>query len=132
MPCPDGSPLPVALEAEINAALSSPAGMALVDAMDAGTLQVVLGEVDRCIAAAGNDIITPDAQVAIALWVNMTGEPTSLLAWLESPFRLSQSVIALSDMLGYLAATLYFRVHTRNLVHFKDAVAAGVPLLPVG
>ena len=116
----------------VNAALSSPAGMALVDAMDAGTLQVVLGEVDECIAAADDDGIAPDAQIAIALWVNMTGEPTSLLAWLASASIPSRPMISLADVMTYLAATLYFRVHTRNLVHFKDAVAAGVPLLPVG
>jgi hypothetical protein len=123
---PNGNPLSDADLATVNAALSSPAGMALVDALDGETLQIVLHELDECIAAAGDDGIAPDAQIAIALWVNMTGEPTSLLTWLASASIPSRPLIALADVMTYLAGTLYFRVHTRDLVHFKDAVAAGV------
>lgn len=144
-PMPNGpAPLLSTCLAVANAALSSAAGMALVDAMDGDTLSVVLGEVDQCIKAASQRLgagsqaartIDPAAQLSIACWVNMTGEPTALKAWLggQSVLGLEPpegSSVTAADMMNYLAATLYFRLHPRNLGHLQDAVAAGVAALP--
>src|SRR5689334_11133354 len=75
--CPDGNPLADADARVANDALSSDAGRALVDAMDKKLLDVVLGHLDGCIAAAASRgrAIEPPALLPIALWVNMTGPP---------------------------------------------------------
>jgi hypothetical protein len=135
-PMPNGpAPLLSTCLAVANAALSSTTGMALVDAMDGNTLSVVLGEVDQCIAAAGSNTISPGGLCAIACWVNMTGEPNVLKTWLSGTSVLGLEppagpTVLQADVMTYLAATLYFRLHPRNLGHLQDAVAAGVAALP--
>src|SRR5579862_2200810 len=78
------NPLSAEDDATVTAALSSPAGRRLVDTMDNQILSEVIDAVDECIAAAettGHEI-EPKATIYIALWINMTGAPTTLKQWL--------------------------------------------------
>jgi hypothetical protein len=138
-PCPT-DPLSAADETAVNAALSSPQGRALVDAMDARTLAVVYCDLDmanNAAAAAGNSI-DPDAQLAVCLWCNMSGPPTLLLTWLggtaiNEPGGLvaaPANPVTMDDMQRYLTRSSFFTQHPRNWAHFSASVAAGVVLLP--
>jgi hypothetical protein len=136
-PCPDGSPLSKADQQLADAALSSPAGRTIVDAMDDRTLAVILRELDSSIGAAAVQgfSIEPRAQLDIALWVNMTGEPGVLNKWLEGETVGDLSpplgpIVSRTDLDGYLKATKYFTLHPRNFVHFSASVDAGAKLLP--
>jgi hypothetical protein len=136
-PCPGGNPLSAADTALANNALSSEAGMALVDAMDDTLLQVVLGEIDTCLAAAVTRQLTISAvaQLYIALWVNMTGAPHMLNAWLSGTTELGLSApigptISRQAIESYLQASSFFRLHPRNFIHMQDSVDAGASVLP--
>ena len=52
--------------------------------MDTTILANVYDALDACIAraAAAGTTIAPKALIYMALWINMTGPPTSLLVWL--------------------------------------------------
>jgi hypothetical protein len=137
-PCPNGSPLSPADQQTADNALNSPAGRAIVDAMDAKILQVILGELDSSVAAAQSKKkqLDPGAQISIALWVNMTGEPTSLNQWLKgatigSVTPPANPVVTRDDLKRYLTGTKYFTLHPRNLVHFEESVDAGIRALAV-
>ncbi len=128
-------------EAAVDAALASPQGRALVDALDEETVTVVTGNLDLAIAAAQNvgNSVEADAQLAICLWCNMTGTPTLLLSWLrglaiEEPggtVAAPGNPVALADMQRYLLRSTFFTNHPRNWTHFQASVAVGVRLLPV-
>ena len=72
-PCQNGNPLSAADSGVADAALSSPAGVALVDAMDANLLQVVLGELDSCIASSASrgHTIEPAALLCVVLQTDL-------------------------------------------------------------
>ncbi len=136
--CPNGCPLSPADAALTDAALSSAAGCALVDAMDGKLLAVVEAELDSSVAAAanGNLTIAPVVMLYIALWVNMTGAPSTLNQWLDGVTELgvpspAGPTVEQSDIETYLQATTYFQLHPRNFLHMQQSVQAGVPLLPV-
>jgi hypothetical protein len=136
-PCPNGNPLSPDDTIAANAALSSDGGQALVDAMDATLLNVVLGELDSCIAAANTrtQTIDPEALLYIALWVNMTGAPDTLDKWLSGTQEVGLAppvgpVVTPQNLQNYLQANVYFRLHPRNFVHMQDSVNIAVPLLP--
>lgn len=136
-PCPNGNPLSAEDSAAADQALSCDAGRALVDAMDDTLLNVVLGELDSCIAAAATRKQTIDAQALlyIALWVNMTGAPDTLNKWLSGTQEVGLAppvgpVVTPQNLQNYLQANTYFRLHPRNFVHMQDSVAAALPLLP--
>jgi hypothetical protein len=106
--------------------------------MDATSLQIVLGELDASIAAAAtrNLNIDPVALLYIALWVNMTGAPTTLNRWLGGTQELglvppAGPVITQQNLQNYLHANTYFLLHPKNFVHMQDSVQAGAALLPV-
>jgi hypothetical protein len=135
--CPNGCPLSPADAALTDAALSSAAGRALVDAMDGKLLAVVEAELDSSVAAAanGNLTIAPVALLYIALWVNMTGAPNTLNQWLDGVTELglpppAGPIVGQSDIETYLQATTYFQLHPRSFLHMQQSVQAGVPLLP--
>jgi hypothetical protein len=135
--CPNGSRLSDADEQLANAALSSPDGMAIVDKMDDHTLNVILAGLQNALdaAAAAHFQVAADAQLCIVLWVNMTGAPNSLDAWLQgSPtngaYPPPGPTVTRADIMRYLAVSKYFNLHPRNLRHFEEAVSAGVRLLP--
>lgn len=136
-PCPDGNPLSRADTGTVNTALQSCVGQGMVDAIDGALFGVVLDELQSCLeaAAAAHLSISAVAQLYIALWVNMSGEPSSLKHWLVgatvnkvgSP---SPPAVTEVDITEYLTATKYFRLHPRNFAHMRDAVQAAAPLMP--
>jgi len=136
-PCPNGNPLSQDDTTLANGALASAAGKAMVDAMDGRLLQVVLGELDTCIAAAATRQQTIDsvALLYIALWVNMTGAPDTLNKWLSGTQEVGLvppvgPTVTQQNMENYLQANTYFRLHPRNFVHMQDSVQVAVPSLP--
>jgi len=136
-PCPNGNPLSPDDTTAANAALSCPDGQTRVDTMDDTLLNVVLGELDSCTAAAAtrNQTIDPQAQLYIALWVNMTGAPDTLNKWLSGTQEVGLAppvgpVVTPQNLQNYLRANVYFQMHPRNFVHMQDSVNQAVPLLP--
>jgi hypothetical protein len=137
--CPS-DPLAPADEAAVNAALDSPQGRALVDALDGQSLAIVCGDLDLAnkTAAGAGSAIAGDAQLAICLWCNMTGRPSLLLTWLGGADVTQSGVVVAApgapvvfdDMRRYLTATAYFVANPRNWTHFSQSVAAGAALLP--
>jgi hypothetical protein len=135
-PCPNGSPLTPADQAAADAALSSPQGQALVDAMDDTILQCILVQLGTCVDAVQSvaKTLDPGAQISVALWVNMSGPPTTLVGWLKgenvggaaSP---AAATVTRADLQRYLAATKYFEENPRNLVSFEASVDAGLKVL---
>jgi hypothetical protein len=136
-PCPDGNPLAAADASLANEALASDDGKRLVDAMDDDIFEVVLGELDSCVAAASkrNQTIAPEALLYIALWVNMTGAPDTLCKWLSGTQEVGLTppvgpTVTALNLQNYLQANTYFRLHPKNFVHMGDSVKAALPLLP--
>jgi hypothetical protein len=131
------NPLSTSDTREINAALA--AHSALVDAMDEKILTGVYGSLDECSAAArdGDCAIQPAALIYMALWINMSGKPTTLLKWLRgqdpglggSVPRAAPTVTEASIQ-AYLRATAYFREHPENLPNVIRCASKGATLLP--
>jgi hypothetical protein len=139
VPCPT-DPLSAGDEADVNAALASTQGQALVDAMDGRTLATITADLDTATAAASDagNSINPDAQLAICLWCNMSGAPTLMLTWLGGAavtepggtVAAPGNPVTMADMQRYLLRSAFFTNHPRNWAHFSASVAAGVVLLP--
>ncbi len=136
-PCPNGNPLDPADTALTTQALGCSGGQALVDAQDQSLLGIVLNELDSCIAAAATRTmdIADDAQLYIALWVNMTGAPTTLCKWLSGTEEVGVAppappTVTAASIEAYLQANSFFRLHPQNFVHMQDAVESALPLLP--
>jgi len=134
-PLPDGNPLSPDDTRLANAALDSTVGQPIVDRMDDELMQTVLKGIDSCIAASGTRPIDPEAQLYIALWVNMTGAPTTLARWLggtaiDGLAPPEGATVSADDLRNYLLASAYFRNNPRNFPHMQASVAAGAALLP--
>jgi hypothetical protein len=136
-PLPDGNPLSQSDSKLANDALNSAQGQSLVDAMDAGLLRIVLGEVDTSISAAASrqQRLDPVVIIYIALWVNMTGAPSTLNKWLAgtSEVGLAPPIgprVTRENIESYLQANTFFRLHPRNFIHMQDSVGAAMPLPP--
>ena len=131
------NPLSTADTREINAALQAHSG--LVDAMDEKILTGVYASLDDCTSAAEEDncTIRPAALIYMALWINMSGKPTTLLKWLrgENP-GLGGSVpraaptVSEASIQAYLRATAYFRENPDNLPNVIRCAQKGATLLP--
>lgn len=134
--CPNGNPLSAGDSTAVNGALAAPAGRHAVDAMDATLLQVVLNSLDTSLAAAAavGFSIDPEAQLYIALWINMTGAPNTLNRWIRGASTAvacpTGPVVSVADIKSYLQATKFFTDNPRNFKHLQDSVAAGAALLP--
>jgi hypothetical protein len=134
---PNGNPLNPADTHTANAALDSAAGRALVDAMDRELMDVVLRGLDSCIAAAATRgfPIAPLACLYIAPWINMSGAPTLMIAWLKGaavhgvPPPAGPQVQA-HDVAAYLQACAYFQAHPKNFLHYEECVRLGAEKLP--
>ena len=133
------SPLPAADLAAIDAALASPRGRQLVDAMDEYLLDSCFTHLDSCIATAqhAGHRIAPEAQIAIVLWINMTGPPTTLLQWLggaavvmAKPVPPPDEYVTGAEITAFLQASHYFTDNPGTMPHFQQAVTAGVSVLP--
>jgi len=139
VPCPVDPLSPADLQAT-DAALSSPQGRALVDALDDHSLARVGADLDlatNAASAAGASIATA-GQLAICLWCNMSGAPTMLLTWLggsavnEPGGNVAPpgNPVTLDDVQRYLSDTGFFTAHPQNLAHFTASVAVGEALAP--
>lgn len=129
-----GNPLSAADNALVNDALNAAAGRKLVDAMDERILAEICKDLDQCVAAANASgrTIAAKAQLYMAMWINMTGKPTRLLAWLSgqdvtmaAPVAKPGPVVDAAAMETYLGATQYYTAHPKNLKHIKECAAAG-------
>jgi hypothetical protein len=130
------NPLTPQETARINAALLNSKDK--VDAMDETILRSVYDGLDGCIAAAqqAGRSIAPEAQIYMALWINMTGPPSKLLIWLHGgdphlnkPVPAAGPTISAGDIRTYLQATDYFVNNPRNFMHMVESVAAGTAVL---
>ena len=136
-PLPAGNPLSPDDSALVDGALASAFGQPIVDQMDGQLMQTMLAGLDSCIAASGQRPIDPTAQLYMALWVNMTGAPTTLCKWLEGteiaglPPGPAGATVSAADLENYLQASAYFRENAGHFAHMQASVAAGVPLLPM-
>lgn len=106
----------------------------LVDRMDEGILSDVYADLDKCIAAAqaSGRSIDPTALLYMAMWINMSGHPTTLLRWLRGEsVELHHAiappglVIDEAAMKRYLEATKYFIENPRNFRHMADCATHG-------
>ena len=136
-PCPGGNPLSPDDTKRVNDALACSQGRDLVDQMDDGLMRGVLGYIDSSVDAAGRagKTIDPEAQLYIALWVNMTGAPDTLNRWLGGGTEMGMAppdgpIVTVEDIKGYLQASKYFQENPRNFAHMEQSVAAGAKLLP--
>ncbi|MDB5361860.1 MAG: Hemolysin-type calcium-binding protein [Rhodospirillales bacterium] len=134
-PLPEGCPLSPADTALADGALAAPFGQAIVDRMDDQLMQTVLNGIDSCLAASGARPIDPVAQLYLALWINMTGAPTTLAKWLGGTTEAGLAppdgaTVSAADLENYLQASAYFRENPRNFAHMQASVAAGTVLLP--
>ena len=131
------NPLDVVDTKSVNAALL--ASRELVDAMDEQILAGVYKDLTRCLQTASDAgrTIAPKAIIFMALWINMSGPPTSLLRWLSGQDPgLSQVIPRAGTMIdgpameSYLRATAYYRENPGNLPHMLQCAAAGAMMLP--
>jgi len=134
-PLPDGCPFSSDDKALIDNALAAGFGQTIVDQMDGQLMQTVLNGIDSCVAASSARPIDPEAQLYMALWINMTGAPTTLAKWLAGAAVGSLAppdgaTVSAADLQNYLLASAYFRNNPRNFPHMQSSVAAGVAFLP--
>jgi hypothetical protein len=131
------NPLSAADTKLVNDALV--AGRTLVDQMDEQILADIYHDLDRCIAAATQNgrTLTGRGMLYAAMWINMSGHPTKLLAWLGGGDpHLSHSIpqapatIEGKDVRTYLMATDYYITNPGNAPHLDESVQAGAVLLP--
>lgn len=130
-------PLPNVTRFGINAALLD--GRAMVDAMDESILGAVYDSLNTCLDAAADAgcAIQPKALLYMAMWINMTGPPTSLLTWLSGGIPALRRAVPPAgaevdgpSMETYLAATDYYTENPGNLPHIMQSAAGGAALLP--
>jgi hypothetical protein len=133
-PCPT-NPLSDSETAAVNAALDAPQGRALVDTLDDKSLSVVLGHLDHAVAAAAKaaNSVVPEAQLAICLWCNMTGAPTTLSKWLGgdavtmggSTVHAPANPVSFAEMERFLKNAKFFKENPRTWAHFNESVSVG-------
>jgi hypothetical protein len=128
-----GNPLSHAEHAAVDAALH--AERAKVDAMDLRIAREVFVGLDECVAAAqrGGRAIDPRVLLYIAMWINMTGAPTTIKPWLGgSSERVAAPghPVSVADIERYLHSTKYYTEHARNFRHLQESVEDGALLLP--
>lgn len=121
----------------INAAFA--AHRDAVDAMDDAILSGVYSGLDKCLAVAAraDRTIHPEAQLYIAMWINMSGPPSKMLLWLagDDP-QLGVRVqppgrqVDVAAIQAYLRATSYYRENPRNFAHLEESANAGARKLP--
>lgn len=128
------SPLSPQESALVNNALNSQAGRALVDKMDQAILGNVLDDVRTCMAtaAAGGRCISLKALLYIAMWINMSGPPTTLLKWLEGVEVMFDNQVTIPPpgnivdgiaLEYYLQRTHYFSANPANFKRLRQCAA---------
>lgn len=133
---PAGSPFSEAVNIQIDTALASSSGRALVDAMDEETFADVEAKLTNCLQIVGSRHATLEApaQIACTLWINMNGGLT-LRKWLGGDVEYGVQPVAAPNVTRgnietFLKNTDYFVLHPQNFRHFSDSVNAGVGVLP--
>ncbi len=125
----------------INLALGHPQSRPQIDAMDQAQLAEVCAMVDGATAAAAEagHALSPAGQVALALYCNQFGAPTTVKAWLRGePVMLDgQPVppapagqVGLESLLDYIGRTKYYRANPKNFQRFcaiTRSFAANLP-----
>jgi hypothetical protein len=136
-------PLSPADEALINDALARE--KSFVDAMDLQILQGVFASLDGCVAVAASTgrTIAPKSQLYMAMWINMTGTPTTMRRWLggqaitvggppaflgtvSKTVAAPGSTVDAATMEAYMAAMPYYQLHPHNLATLKQCAADGM------
>ncbi len=132
------NPLDVADTQMVNAALASDRGRPLVDAMDETILGGVYAGLEKCLDAAGaaGRTIETKALLYLAMWINMTGPPTTVVQWLSGrpvslakPIGPAGPVVDGPAMETYLQATDYYAENPHNFPHAMQCAAAGMAVL---
>jgi hypothetical protein len=128
-----GNPLSHAEHAAVDSALH--AERSKVDAMDMRIAREVFGGLDECIAAAQRSgrTIDPRVQLYIAMWINMTGKPTTIKDWLGGSSERAPAPgnpVRVADIERYLRSTKYYTEHARNFRHLQESAEDGAALLP--
>ena len=122
----------------VNNALSSDVGRPLVDTMDESILHGVYSGLDQCIAAAAATNRSTDvkALLYLAMWINMSGPPSTVLSWLggkpvnlAKPIGKAPAVVDGPVMEAYLRATSYYSENPANFPHLMQCAAAGMGAL---
>ncbi len=122
----------------VNDALAADAGRPLVDAMDEQILGGVYAGLERCLdaASASGRTIAPKALLYLAMWINMTGPPSTVVQWLSGkavalakPIGLAGPVVDGPAMETYLQATNYYSENPQNFPHAMQCAAAGMAVL---
>lgn len=134
--CPNGCPLTKQDADAVATVMDSPGAKKLIDEMDGRLLKKVRDHVLSTVEAAAraSRTVTPAAQLYTALWVNMTGAPTTLNQWIaggqsqqEHSSLLPASpgaVVGGPDLLAYLGSCLFFREYPQQLERMTVAVQA--------
>lgn len=132
-----GNPLSPEERDQVNAALL--ASRVLVDAMDEDILGTVYAGLDTCISRAhvADRKITPEGQILMAMWINMTGPPTKILTWigggdpgLNTSVPTPDVIVDGNNVRTYLRATDYYSENPGNFPHLLESLAAGIKELP--
>jgi hypothetical protein len=128
------NPLDDADTALVNIALAE--GHGLVDLMDETLLETVLADLEGClaVAAAGGRRIAPEGLLFMALWINMTGKPTTLLRWLGGAdigrgIPVAPDPVDAGAMEAYLRRQKFYAENPQNWAHMVRSVAAGLALV---
>lgn len=122
------SPFAADVAVQIDAALHTSYGMAVVDGMDASAFSRVL----QFLVPLPS--MTVGAACAAGCWINMTGPPFRLRSWLQGtpdigldiPFS-GLSPVTLSDMYVYLGQCDFYVKNPRNFDHLKVSIASVIP-----
>ena len=122
----------------VNNALASDTGRPRVDAMDEDILGDVYAGLDKCIstASAAGRTIETKALLYLAMWINMTGPPSTVLKWLDGkpvslakPIGKAGAVVDAPAIEAYLRATSYYSENPGNFPHAMQCAAAGMAAL---
>lgn len=128
------NPLSPQESALVNNALDSPTGHKLVDEMDRAILGNVFDDVRKCIATANENerCISLKALLYIAMWINMSGPPSTLLKWLKGMDVILDYHVTVPSpgdivdgiaMESYLQKTHYFSANPANFKRLRQCAA---------
>jgi hypothetical protein len=125
----------------VEQALAAPQGRDLVDAMDKTIMESVCQSVADCegAAEAAGISLEPTAELYMALWINMTGPPTTLKQWVggnevwvdshRNKIAAPTGQVSSGMIINYLKSCDYFIANPGNFPHMQEAVAAGTAYL---
>jgi len=106
--------------------------------MDEAILGDIYVALDKCIGAASSAgrTIETKALLYLAMWINMTGPPSTVLNWLAGkavtlakPIGKAGAVVDGPAMEAYLRATSYYSENPGNFPHAMQCAAAGMATL---